>query len=410
MFLDKISKTLDFVKKNDIYPDIYKVHGASTNPEIETYVKGKQKKVLMFSSNNYLGIATDERVKRALIKGVKEYGMGSGGSRLVSGNIEIQEELEDRIAEFKGYEAAITFSTGYMANGGAIPALLEPPVLSGREAIKSKIFGIGNPVVFTDELNHASIVDGCRISKAEKVIYRHKDLYDLEVKLRRVPNFKRKLIVTDGVFSMDGDIAPIPGIMKLAQKYDTAVMIDDAHATGILGDNGRGTSEYFHLNRKPEIMMGTFTKAFGAVGGFIAASQDLIDYLRVTSRTYIFSAPIPPAIVVGILEGIKVIQEERRFEKLWENIHYVMPKLKEAGFNTLDTETQIIPIIIGKEETAIKVSRRLLEEGIFAPAIRWPAVPKDMSRLRITIMARHTKEHINVFVDKLKKVKQLYKF
>lgn len=410
MFLDKLKEVLDIAKKKEILPKVYTIKGPSTNPEIEVFFGNETKKSLMFSSNNYLGIANDERVKGAVIRGIEKYGMGSGGSRLVSGNIDIQEELERQIAEFKGYEAAITFSTGYMANTGGIPAILNPPVLSFIDILNEKIFKLNTPVVFSDEFNHASIVDACRMSKSKRIIYKHKDLKDLAHKLKSVGRRKRKLIVTDGVFSMDGDIAPLEGIMDLAEKYQAAVMVDDAHATGVLGDEGRGTMEYFNLKREPEIMMGTFTKAFGAVGGFIAGSKDLINYLRVTARTYIFSAPIPPAIVAGILEALTIIKEEKRHKKLFENINYIKPKLKGLGCNILESETQIIPIIIGKEDKATKVSKKLIEEGIFVPAILWPAVPKEMSRLRVTIMSTHQREHLDTFFEKVKKVKEMYKF
>jgi len=413
MFLDECRETLRFVKDKEIYPDIYKIEGASTSPEITVLMKnGERKKVLMFSSNNYLGLAGDERVKKALVAAAEKYGMGSGGSRLISGNIDVQEKLEEAIARFKGYEAAITFSTGYMANTGAIPALLNPLKISaGKVAggILRSILNISESAVFSDELNHASIVDGCRLSKSKRIIYKHRDLKDLESKLRKY-NYKRKFIITDGVFSMDGDIAPLSGIMKLAEKYNGSVMVDDAHATGVLGDNGIGTSEYFHLEKKPEIMMGTFTKAFGAVGGFVASSKEVVDYLRVTARSYIFSAPIPPLVASGILESLRIIEEDRPFEKLKENINYLMPKLKGAGFNTMETETQIIPIVIGNENTTIQVSRELMDNGVFAPAVMWPAVPKGVGRLRITIMSTHSKNDLDYFLETLQKVKEKYKF
>ena len=412
--MDKIKEIVEFARKIGIYPDIYKIDGASTNPEITVVnQEGNRQKVLMFSSNNYLGTANNDQVKKALTQAVEKYGMGSGGSRLVSGNIDIQEELESAIAKFKGYESAITFSTGYMANTGIIPALLNPPNIFPTEVVGgiiSKMLGKNDSVVFSDTLNHASIVDGCKLAKSDRIIYNHKDLYDLEDKLKKNKNYKRKLIVSDGVFSMDGDIAPVKDIMKLADRYSCMVMIDDAHASGVLGANGKGTTEYFGLEKKPEIMMGTFTKAFGAVGGFVAGSKDIIDYLRVTARTYIFSAPIPPVIVAGILEALKVIEAERPFDKLKENINYIMPKLKSGGFNTMETETQIIPIVIGEEKKTKEVSRELLNRGIFTPAITWPAVSRGKGRLRITVMSTHTKENIDYLFSELLKVKTKYNF
>lgn len=398
------------MKEIGIYPDIHIIQGAPTDPIVEMVTPQGIKRVVMFSSNNYLGIANDPKIKSVLVEAAEKYGMGSGGSRLVSGNITLQLELESKIAEFKGYAAGITFATGYMANTGAIPALLNPPEVTTAMVIKRKLFFGQNPVVFSDALNHASIIDGCKLAKAERAVFAHKNLNDLERLLKKYARRKRKLIVTDGVFSMDGDIAPIPGIMGLAEKYGATVMIDDAHASGILGENGKGTSEYFKLKRHPEIMMGTFTKAFGAVGGFITATHDLVEYLRVTARTHIFSAPIPPLIVAGILEALEIIQKERRFEKLKENLAYLMPKLRAAGFNTLETETQIIPIFIGDEKRAIEVSRAMIEEDIFAPAIRWPAVSKGKSRLRLTIMSTHTKEHLDRLCQTLESVRKRLPF
>lgn len=405
---------LKLLKEKKLFPDIYKINGTPTSPEVNVINdKGVISKVLMFSSNNYLGLANDNRVKSAVIKGVEKYGMGSGGSRLVSGNTEIQVELESSIAKLKGCDSAITFSTGYMANTGVIPAFLNPPKFFPTEIAKSwilkKIFRKYDSTVFSDEFNHASIVDGCRLARSNRVIYKHKNLDDLEYKLKK-NKYGRKLIITDGIFSMDGDISPVKDLVFLSRKYGAALMIDDAHGTGVLGENGGGTSDYFQLKEKPEIIMGTCTKALGGVGGFVAGSKDIIEYLRISARTYIFSAPIPPAISAGLMESIKIINEEKPFKKLKTNIEYFLPLLRSAGFNILETETQIIPLIIGDDIKTIEVSRKLFKEGILVPAIRWPAVPKNLGRLRITLMATHSKENLDYFLGKLKKVKQEIKF
>ncbi|OGI77962.1 hypothetical protein A3D42_03395 [Candidatus Nomurabacteria bacterium RIFCSPHIGHO2_02_FULL_41_18] len=403
-FFQDISKLLKFATDRDIYPDVYTIVGASTDSEVSVLENGEIRKVLMFSSNNYLGLANDERVKKAVIDAVKKYGVGSGGSKLVTGNISVQKELEDSIAEFRNCEDAVTFASGYTANVGTIPAFLNPVALSLGGIIKKKFFE-KIPVVYSDEFNHASIVDGCRLAKAERIIYKHKDLNDLESKLHSKRGNRRKLIVTDGVFSMDGDIAPLPGIMELAEKCGATVMIDDAHATGVIGKNGKGTPEYFDLKKMPEIVMGTFTKAFGAIGGFIASSKELVKYLKVMGRPHMFSAPIPPAIVVGILESLEIIKSEKRHQEVLRKAEYMRDQLRGNGFNILESETQIIPILVGDEAKTIATSRELLREGIFAPAIHWPAVPKGRGRLRITVMFGHTQVHLDNFISKIKKIR-----
>src|SRR3989344_276815 len=407
MKLSEINKVLSFIEDKVIYPDISTIEGASTNPEIT--VNGE--KVLIFCSNNYLSLATDPRIKEEMKKAVERYGLGSGGSRLVSGNTEIQGELERKIAQFKGTEDAITFSTGYMANTGVIPALLDPLAHSFVSYLKGKTFLRDTSVVFSDELNHASIVDGIRLSRAEKIIYKHRDLDDLERLLKKASGYSRKLIITDGVFSMDGDITPLGGIMGLGKKYDVVVMVDDAHATGVLGESGRGTAQHFHLQTPPDITMGTFTKVFGGVGGFIAGTKELIKYLRVTARTYIFSAPIPPVIAAGLIKSIDIVSSEpQRRERLWGNVSYLHEQLAKHDFDTLESQTQIIPIVIGDEKKAITVSRRLLEKGYFIPCIRWPAVAHGASRLRLTLMADHTKEHMDGLVKALVSIKEELRF
>jgi 7-keto-8-aminopelargonate synthetase-like enzyme len=254
----------------------------------------------------------------------------------------------------------------------------------------------------SDELNHASIVDACRLSKARIVIYRHKDMEDLKEKLSR-SRAQRKLVVTDGVFSMDGDIAPLPTIIKLAKQYNAMTMVDDAHATGVLGRHGGGTLEHFGLaGDSIDIYMGTFTKAIGAVGGFIAGKKFLIDYLRVAARPYMFSAPIPPSITAAIIVALEEITTNpSRREKMWANTVYLRHELKSRGFNILQSETPILPLIIGKEDTAIAFVRKLLERGIFAPCYRWPAVPKNTARLRLTVMATHTRRHLAYLLETL---------
>jgi 8-amino-7-oxononanoate synthase len=389
------------------YPDIQTIEGTPTNPEV--IINGR--KVLMFCSNNYLGLASDPRIKKVVADAVDIYGMGSGGSRLVSGNTNVQEKLEEKIANFKGTENAITFSTGYMTNTGVIPALLNPPVVSVSSYLYKMLLG-ERSVVFSDELNHASIIDGIKLSKTEKVVYKHLDTRDLEKQLKKRRSYKRKMIITDGVFSMDGDIAPLDKIIPLAKKYDAIVMIDDAHATGILGKTGRGTLEHFNIDHDGSmVLMGTFTKVFGGIGGFIAGSKELIKYLRVMGRTYMFSAPIPPAISAGIMSSIDFVSDEpERRETLWDNVSYLKENLGKYGFNTLGSQTQIVPIFIGDENKAINASRKLLDQGIFISCVRWPAVPHAESRLRLTVSSQHTRHQIDTLIRALIKIKKELKF
>ena len=396
--MNNIKKLIDILRSKDIYPDIRSVQGVATEPEI--IVDGKR--VILFCSNNYLGLSNNKEVKESIKNAVEKYGMGSGGSRLVSGNLDIHQELEHEIASFKGSESAVNFLSGYMANTGTIPAVLTDLEYSLKSIFKNKLL-VDRAEVFSDELNHASIVDGCRLSKAEIVVYKHKDTIDLEKKLKKSKALK-KLIISDGVFSMDGDIAPIDKLADLAEKYRSMLMIDDAHGSGVLGPNGEGTEAHFILKEvknKVDITLGTYTKAFGGVGGFVSGTKALTDFLRITARSYIFSAPIPPSISAGLITAIKIAKNEGfRREKLISNAKYLRLKLKDSGFNVLG-ETPIIPVVIGKDEDSISMSRKLFEKGIFAPAIRWPAVPKNQSRLRLTVMATHTKEQIDTLVDSL---------
>lgn len=395
MAIKEISDFLKLARDLGIYPDIHEVEGISTSTE----VKILNKKVLMFSSNNYLGIAGRDELKHAAIDAVNKYGIGSGGSRLMTGNTDIQNILEKEVSDFKNTEAAMTFVTGYMANSGCIPALVD-------SVFENLPFQNGKSIIFSDENNHASIVDGCRLSHAQKVIYKHNDISDLQDKLSNVPIGGHKFIITDSVFSMDGDIANLPEIVNLAEKYNAHIMIDDAHGTGVLGKNGRGALEYFGIPvSKIDVIMGTFTKAFGAIGGFIATSKDVVDFLKVVARTYIFTAPIPPSIVAALIQSIEIVKNHPELcQKVQANARYFREKMQENGIDILKSETQIIPVIISDERRCMSISRQLLENGIYAPAVMWPAVPKGKSRLRVTIMSSHTIEQIDYFITTLVKL------
>lgn len=335
--------------------------------------------VLLFCSNDYLGLAAHPALGDAAADAMARYGFGAGASRLVSGTMSLHEELEHSIAAFKGTEAAILFNSGYAANTGMIPAL------AGED-----------DVIFSDALNHASIIDGCRLSKARTIVYQHGDLNDLEHHLRGSASARKKLIITDGIFSMDGDIAPLPGLVSLAERYNALLMVDDAHGTGVLGNGGRGTVEHFGLAGKVPIQMGTLGKALGCFGAYVAGDRGLIQYLLNTSRSYIFSTALPPAVCAASLAALSLVEREpQRREHLWNNRKRLAAGLAKLNVACAGSETPIIPIIVGDAEPALVASRRLFELGLYAPAIRPPSVSVGSSRIRLTVMASHTDEDID---------------
>jgi 8-amino-7-oxononanoate synthase len=330
--------------------------------------------ILMLSSNSYLGLCFDERLRNAAHAALEQYGTGSGGSRLTTGSYDIHKRLEEEIAAFKGTEAALVFGTGYMANVGII------------SAVASKSW-----VIFSDRLNHASIIDGCRLSGAEIAVYAHCDPADLERKINQYPG-RPGLIVTDGLFSVDGDIAPLPALVEIARKHQLLLMVDDAHATGVLGKNGRGTAEHFGLDEGIDIAMGTLSKALAGEGGFVAGSHSLIDYLVNTARSFIFSTAPAPATISVSLAALDIIRKEPAARvTLCEHSLWFREELRTMGFDVADYPTPIISIVLGRPDVAVDFSKRLMENRIFVSAIRPPTVPAGTSRLRINIMATHTK-------------------
>ncbi|WP_162472596.1 8-amino-7-oxononanoate synthase [Thermoanaerobacter kivui] len=335
--------------------------------------------VLLFSSNNYLGMSHHPRVKAATLEAVERWGTGSGGSRLTTGNFVLHRQLEERIARFKSTEDAIVFSSGYLANLGVISALV----------------GQGD-LVLSDELNHASIIDGCRLSRATVKVFRHKDVAHLkDILLAERNSYRRCLIVTDGVFSMDGDIAPLPQLLQLAEEFQSLLMVDDAHATGVLGKRGAGTVEHFGLENKNIIQVGTLSKALGSEGGYVAGNVILIDYLRNRARSFIFSTALSPPIVAAAIAALDVLEEELYLlDQLHANVRQFYKGLKELGFEVLPTESAIIPLMVGESHRTLALSSALAEKGVFVPAIRPPTVPEGTSRLRITVMATHKPEDI----------------
>jgi 8-amino-7-oxononanoate synthase len=346
--------------------------------------------VLLLCSNNYLGLAEHPALRQAAAAAMERYGFGSGASRLISGNSPLHEELEGRIAAFKSAEAAIVFNSGYAANTGVIPALT----------------GEGD-AVFSDELNHASIIDGCRLSRARTLVYGHRDLDHLETLLRGSATARRKVIVTDGVFSMDGDIAPLPDLVLLSERYGAILMVDDAHGTGVLGGQGRGTVEHFGLAGRVPVQMGTLGKALGSFGAYVAGDRGLIRYLQNTARSFIFSTSLPPAVCAASLAAFDVLDKEpERRKRLWKIRTMIAEGLREQGIDIGSSETPIIPIIIGETARCLAAHRHLLEQGIFAPAIRPPSVPRGSSRIRITVMATHSDEEIDRAIGVFAHMKQ----
>lgn len=350
-------------------------------------VKIRGRDVLLLSSNNYLGLCNDERLKIAAIETIDRYGVGSGGSRLTTGSYDLHRRLEQAIADFKKTEAAMVFNTGYMANVGVISAL------AGKHWI-----------IFSDRLNHASIIDGCRLSGAKTVVYRHADPADLEAKILQHQTVTG-LVVTDGVFSMDGDIAPVPELAAIARRFGLLLMVDDAHATGVLGAQGGGTSEYFGLHDAVDISMGTLSKALAGEGGFVAGRKLLIDYLKNKARSFIFSTAISPQMVAVSLRAIEIMRQDTSArETLMENAGWFRQALRQAGFQVPDGITPIIPVIIGDASLTLQLSLKLLEEGIQISAVRPPVVAAGTSRLRITLMATHTREDLSFALEKIKSV------
>jgi 8-amino-7-oxononanoate synthase len=335
--------------------------------------------VVLLCSNNYLGLAEHPALREAAARAMEKYGLGTGASRLVSGTMKLHAELEERIAAFKGAEAAMVFNSGYAANTGIIP------VLVGED-----------DVIFSDRLNHASIIDGCRLSRARTVAFRHRDEVHLASLLEEHRTARRKLIISDGVFSMDGDIALLPALADLADHYGAMLMIDDAHATGVLGARGKGTVEHFGLAGRVSVQMGTLGKALGSFGAYVAGDRGLVSRLRNSSRSYIFSTSLPPALCAASIAALDVIEKEPwRRERLWENRKRFADGMTALGFALGDSTTPIMPVIMGGADKALLAASHLLKNGIYAPAIRPPSVPEGSSRIRATVMATHSAKDID---------------
>ncbi|PKM98054.1 MAG: 8-amino-7-oxononanoate synthase [Elusimicrobia bacterium HGW-Elusimicrobia-3] len=362
-----------------IYP-YFKELESEQAPEIT--IKGK--KFIMFGSNNYLGLANDPRMKKAAIDAVQKFGTGVAGSRFLNGNTILHTELETKLAKFKGREAALIYATGYQMNLGVVSALV----------------GKGDFAI-VDKLNHASILDGCRLSHGELRRFRHNNPEDLEKVLKEIGPNHGKLVIVDGVFSMEGDIAPIPEISKVCRRHGARLMVDDAHATGVLGKHGRGTIEHFGLSHKDvDLVVGTCSKSFASVGGFVVGDADILHYIQHISRSMIFSASLPPASVAAISKALDIITEEpQRIKRLWDNAAYLMKRFKEMGLNTGETQTPIIPVIIGDNEKTFMLWRMLYDHGLFTNPVVSPAVPPKRAMLRVVATATHTREQLDRALD-----------
>ncbi len=374
-----LKEKIQELKDQGVYRELPVLQTAN---EAEVILNGKR--VINLSSNNYLGFANNPRMKKAAIEAVEKYGVGSGAVRTIIGNMDIHEELEKTLAEFKREEAAFLFQSGFNCNAGTIQAI----------ALKGDI-------IISDELNHASIIDGARLSRADKAIYKHSDMGHLEEVLKENKDkYENMLIITDGVSSMDGDIATLPEIVELAEKYGAMTYVDDAHGSGVLGESGRGTVDHFGLHGRVDFSMGTLSKAIGVIGGYVAGSKTMYEWLSHRARPILFSTSLPPAAIGAITEALNMLMESTEYtDALWDNSKYFKEKLGGLGFNTGNSETPITPVIIGEEAKSMEFSRKLLEKGVYVSAIVFPTVPKGTGRVRCMVTASHTKEQLDKAVE-----------
>jgi glycine C-acetyltransferase len=347
------------------------------------------KEVINLASNNYLGLTTHPKLRKAALGAVRQFGVGSGAVRTISGTMSLHLQLEERIAAFKNVEACVVFQSGFAANAGTVAAILGP-----------------DDHIISDELNHASIIDGCRLSRAKIHVFPHKDVAAAEKTLADLGDTPgRKLLISDGVFSMDGDIAPLPGLVEAAEKHGAIMMVDDAHASGVLGHNGRGTIDHFGLHARVHIQVGTLSKAIGVLGGYVCGSRDLIQFLYHRARPFLFSTSHPPAVAAACLAAFDVLEQEpKRIRALWDNTSYFKKGLTDAGFDTGMSETPITPVMVGEAKAAHELSRALFDEGVLATGIGFPTVPKGKARVRTIVTATHTKDELDQALKVFRKV------
>lgn len=380
-----LTENLEQLKSQGLYNEIDPVEGAN-GPTI--IVGGNE--LINLSSNNYLGLATNDELKRIAKETIDKYGVGAGAVRTINGTLDLHVKLEEKLAEFKGTEAAISYQSGFNCNMAAISAVMDK-----------------NDAILSDQLNHASIIDGCRLSKAKIIPFNHSDMEDLRKKAKEATEsgqYNKVMVITDGVFSMDGDIAKLPEIVEIAKEFDLITYVDDAHGSGVTG-KGKGTVKHFGLEKEIDFQIGTLSKAIGVVGGYVAGKKDLIDWLKVRSRPFLFSTALPPGDVAAITAAVQMIIDSTELhDKLWENGDYLKSGLSKLGFNIGDSETPITPCIIGDEKLTQQFSKRLFEEGVYAKSIVFPTVPKGTGRVRNMPTAAHTKEMLDEAIATYEKV------
>lgn len=380
-----LTENLNELREQGLYNEVDPVEGPNG---AKIQIRGKE--LINLSSNNYLGLATNEELKRIAKEAIDKYGVGAGAVRSINGTLDLHVKLEEKLAEFKGTEAAISYQSGFNCNMAAISAVMDK-----------------NDAILSDQLNHASIIDGCRLSKAKIIAFKHSDMDDLRAKAKEVQEsglYNKVMVITDGVFSMDGDIAKLPEIVEIAKEFDLITYVDDAHGSGVTG-KGKGTVKHFGLEKDIDFQMGTLSKAVGVVGGYVAGKQSLIDWLKVRSRPFLFSTAVPPGDVAAITAALQMIIDSTELhDKLWENGDYLKLGLKKLGFNIGDSETPITPCIIGDEKLTQQFSKRLFEEGVYAKAIVFPTVQKGSGRVRNMPTAVHTKEMLDEAISIYEKV------
>jgi glycine C-acetyltransferase len=378
-----LGKELDSLREQKLYR-----HLRILDDEQKAHTTVDHKSVVNLSSNNYLGLTTHPRLRAAALKAIEDYGVGTGSVRTIAGTMDIHMELEKKLAEFKKVEKVVVFQSGFAANAGTVSAIF------GKE-----------DVVISDELNHASIIDGCRLSRASIKVFPHKNVDAARKIVKELPAGQRKLLITDGVFSMDGDLGPLPGLCELAEETGCIMMVDDAHASGVFGKNGRGTIDHFGMHGRVDIQVGTLSKAIGVLGGYVAGSADLIDFLYHRARPFLFSTSHPPAVVLACMAALDVLMDEPEIiERLWENTRFFKEGLHDLGFNTGLSESPITPVIAGEGAKAMLLSDKLFERGVFAQGIAFPTVARDKARVRTIVTATHTREDLQFALDAFKAV------
>jgi glycine C-acetyltransferase len=381
--LSFLATELDSLKQQGLYRRLRILDG-----EQKASTSFDHRQVVNLSSNNYLGLTTHPKLREAALDATRRLGVGSGSVRTIAGTMDIHMELERRLAVFKQTEAVVVFQSGFAANAGTVAAVLTK-----------------DDVVVSDELNHASIIDGCRLSRAAIKVFPHKDADAARKVLRELPAAQRKLLITDGVFSMDGDVGAVPELCALAEEFGCIMMVDDAHASGVFGRNGRGTIDHFGMHGRVDIQVGTLSKAIGALGGYVAGSRTLIEFLYHRARPFLFSTSHPPAVAAACIAALDVLEQEPQIiDRLWENTRFFKAGLQALGFNTGLSESPITPVIAGGGALAMKLSDRLFEEGVFAQGIAFPTVAKDKARVRTIVTATHTRDELQFALDVFAKV------